>query len=84
MGQRVAVRHLEGASALALHEQNSRWGFEAGLDDIVTRDDREHTRDSAGRAGIDGHDFGVGVIAAQERRMRLTVEIPIRGILALP
>jgi hypothetical protein len=84
MRQRMPVRHLERAPAFSFHEQNGRRRLETGLDDVFARKHSQHSRNRQCGTGIDGCDFGVGMITAQEGRVRLTVEVPIRGILAFP
>ena len=82
--QCMAMRQLEGAPALALHEHDRRRCLEGGLDDVGTGQNSEHARHRQRRAGVDRNDFGMGVVAAQEPTMRLPFEVPVGGVFALP
>ena len=80
--ERMAVRQLERASALAFHEHDRRRGLEGGLHHVRAGQDGEHAGHGERRAGIDRHDLGVGMVAAQEAAMRLTFQIPVGGVFA--
>jgi hypothetical protein len=82
--QRMAMRQLEGTSALSLHEHDRRRRLERGLDHVGAGQDGEHTRNRQSRACVDRYDLCMSVVAAQEPTMRLSLEVPVGGVFAVP
>src|SRR5262249_31009774 len=81
--QRMAMRQLEGTSVLALHENDRGRRLDRALDHVGAGQDREHTWNRQGSAGVDRYDFGMSVVAAQEPTMRLSLEVPVGGVFAV-
>src|SRR5688572_16535811 len=74
----LAMRHLDHRAAFARIRDHRRRGLEVRR--ILAREYRQH----AGEVGFDAQDIRVCAIGAQEVRVELAREIPVRGVLAAP
>jgi hypothetical protein len=80
--QRVAVRHLQRRTVLALERDRVR-APETGVDQILAHEDREHAGGRRRCGDVDRRDLGMGAVRAHEVPVGLPRQIPVGGVAPL-